>query len=190
MPQNPESGPHQPDFGPQQPQPGGQSGPQTGPQQPPSGPQTGPQQPPSSGPIPQGYPITPQFIIIPYLLPVAGVPGNCPCYYMESQNNGTGASQGSQPSQAVAQPAPQAQQQPIYGQPFAGQFAVVLYPTNCQGNGYHVQQQIQQMFTGAMPVPYSCDACAAQQQAQNNQRPPQVRRRGGNRRRRISTGSK
>lgn len=189
MPQQPGTGPQQPDFGPQQP---GTDIPQQ--------PGTNiPQQPPSGGQIPQ-YPIAgqPQFIIVPY--PISGVPSNCPCYYMQSQNNTTTAPQGTQPPQATAQPAPA--QQPPQGQQFTGGYfpaGLFLHPfiffPSCGGNGQQVQQQVQQMFTGAVPVPYACDACAQQQaqqqqQAQNNQRAQQVRRRGVNRRRRISAGSK
>lgn len=187
--QQPGSGPQVPDVGPEEPG--------FGPQQPGSGPQQpghGPQQPSPTGHNPQ-YPFAyPQFIIVPYPIALSGVPGGCPCYYMESQNNGTQSTQGTQPPQAVGQPAQQHPQAP-QGQQFQGGYIpvellaapLIFYPA-CGGNGQHVQQQVQQMFTGAVPVPYACDACA-KQQAQQQQGQNHLRKRV-NRRRRISTGSK
>lgn len=180
------TGTHQGVQPPTQPPGNGQYQPGTNvPQQPGNGPYqpiTNPPQHPATG-----FPSYPQFIIVPYPIPMAGVPGGCPCYYMQ-QNNTQAQSQGGQATQAVAQPAP-TQQYPVPQSPpypgnygTAGFFAypIIFYPA-C---GANVQQQVQQMFTGAVPVPYSCDACAqAAQQQQQQQAQPQKRR--TNRRRRI-----
>lgn len=188
------TGPAQPEPehtgpGPQQPGSGAVQ-PGVGPQQPGSGvvqPGSGPQQPSFGGQYP-GYFAYPQFLIIPYPIALSGVPGGCPCYYMESQNNGTSSPHGTQPPPTHPQ-TPPGQQFQGAGIPAGFLASPLLFYPACGTNGQQVQQQVQQMFTGAVPVPYACDACAKQQEAQQ-QAQKQPRRRVNRRRRISNVGSK
>lgn len=99
----------------------------------------------------------PPIYVIPYPLQIGSVPGSCPCYLVEPENNNTTPAVTSTvppPSTSPSQTYP-----PNYSAPYGiiGFIPVIFFPY-CPGNSTD-PNAVQSIHPSAVQVPYPCSQC-------------------------------